>query len=627
MLFSEYRWSSVLCASLLALLPGSISTFLTDAYARDGRVLPEVIVTASRTPLSSDKVGATVHVIDEEELEKHGQTYVKDYLARLPGISFAQNGPPGTASTIRMRGAAARYIKVLIDGMDISDPSAPQTSAQFAHLMTGDIERIEVLKGSQSTLYGGDAVAGVISIATKSASREGFSARAHAEAGSYRTGRGAATLSYGGNMGDVTMTVQGLKTAGFSAADKRNGNNEKDGYENLTFSGRGTLNVSDALKVFFSGRSLRSDTEFDDFSFITSLPVDDTAGNRTRTRQLSGLLGAELSLFDRRFLSTLTLQGMEIDRDTSGGFPSAFDSERVKLEYKGLARIHDRFSVMFGAGQENTASRSSGDPVKHKARANSLFAQAIAEPVDNISLTAGFRYDGHDAFGSFNTYRFTGAWFLPATRTKFHASYGKGFRAPSLFELYSPAFGNASLAPEKSTSWDAGIDQKLMDGGLTLSATYFHLNTENLVEFTFPAGYTNVTGKTRRKGVEFAVKADITSHLTTTASYTYTSAREEDGDGLVRTPKHVLTVGADIRPAEKFSFNLTADIVRNTVDAGKARLDNYVLLNGRLAYELNEQFTVYVRGENLLDRKYQTSNGYGTSGLAVYAGLRIRLPD
>ena len=187
--------------------------------------------------------------------------------------------------------------------------------------------------------------------------------------------------------------------------------------------------------------------------------------------------------------------------------------------------------------------------------------------------------------------------------------------------------GNASLQPEESVSWDVGIDQQLFDGQLQLSATYFSLNTDNLIDFVFGSGYVTVPGTTRRSGVEISAQAQLADWISTSATYTYTDARKQNGDRLVRAPRHIVTLGLDVQPIDKLSFVTTAKIVKDTVDVSGVRLDDYVLLNSKLSYELTEQFSAYVRGENLLDKEYQTINGFGTSDRAVYVGLQLKLPE
>ena len=379
------------------------------------------------------------------------------------------------------------------------------------------------------------------------------------------------------------------------------------------------------MRLFFAARSLRADVDFDDFSFISGLPVDDVSGNHTVTSQKAGRIGAELTLFDGLFENKVSVQSMGIRRETFGSFPSDYLGERLKFDYQGHFKLHERFSLMFGAERDKTTALSDTDPVRHAAQIDGIYAQAMMEPFDNFNLTAGVRRDTHDTFGRYDTFRLTGAWLFAQTDTKLHASYGTGFRAPSLFELFSPSFGNQALSPEESISWDAGINQDLFDGALQLSATYFSLNTQNLIEFNFPAGYSNVAGVTRRSGVELGLQAQLADWATVSAAYTYTEAKDDAGNRLVRVPRNLLALGGELRPTDKLSLNVTAKIVRDTVDSNDVVLDDYVLLNAKLSYRINDQLSAYVRGVNLLDEEYQTVNGYGTSDQAFYAGLRVKL--
>ncbi len=594
----------------------------TPALAQ--QALEEIVISATRTPAEINKVGSTVEVIERDELEKQQQTFLKDYLERLPGVTFGQNGPPGSVPAIQMRGALGQYVKVLIDGMDVSDVAAPQAAASFEHLTVGDIERIEVLKGPQSTLYGSEAVGGVIAITTRGPER-GLSVSANAEGGSYETKRGSATVAYGGERGDISVTAQGIDTAGFSAADEDAGNPERDGYENVTFSGRAQYKVSDNLRLFFAARSTEANVDLDAFSFITGLPID-AIGERSTFDLKAVRGGAELTLFDGRFVNTVSAQRTIIDRENFGLFPATFQSERTKYEYQGVARFSSAISLVVGADRDETSAVTSSSG--GAADTNGIFAQALVEPVENLNLTAGVRRDDHSAFGTFDTWRVTGAYFIPETGTKFRASYGTAFRAPSLFELFDPTFGNTGLDPEESAGWDAGIDQTFANGDYRFSATYFALDIDNLIVFTFPAGYANVTDRTERRGVELSARAQFTPWLAASAAYTYTNAEDATGARIIRVPRHVVSLGLDIEPIEKLSVSTTMHIVRDTVDVqfpNVVALDDYVLWNAKVSYDITDRLQAYVRGVNLLNQEYQTINGFGTSDLAVYAGLTMKL--
>lgn len=615
----------------------------SSARAQDAIPLEGIVIySANRTPTDAAKVGSSVEVITEKELEARAQTYVKDYLETLPGVSFSQAGGPGGTSTISLRGTTGGYVKVLVDGIDVSDPSNTVTSAHFEHLLVGDIARIEVLKGSQSGLYGGDAVGGVITIETKAARKLGFSQSGGAEYGAYNTWRGAYTTGYlAADGSNISLSVQGVTTDGFSAAAA---GREDDGYKNLTFSGRGEYYLSPSAKIFFAARSMRARFEYDGFSDVPpNFPPAD-ANNYGKVTQHAGRVGTEFKLLDGAFTNTMAIQGMRIERDrfewdsSAGNFSTGwFEGDRVKGEYKGILRLNESLSLLAGADWEQTGAKTDSTMGRNTADVSGAYAQLMLEPIAGLVLTAGGRIDEHSAFGDFNTYRLTGAYLVPGTETKFRASKGTGFRAPSLDELYgsysfAPTYGNPNLLPEESESWDAGIEQGFLNGRFKLGATYFEIDTLNLITFNgstcFNGGLCveNVSGVTHRNGVELSAAAQISSGITMTTGYTYTDTEKADGTRLLRVPRHALAVGFDLKPMDKVEANILVRYVADTLD-GTPSPDDYWLVNAKIAYEFSPGLKAYVRAENLLDEKYQTVTGYGTPGLSVYGGIQFALPS
>lgn len=607
------------------------------------------IYSANRTPTDAAKVGSSVEVITEKELEGRSQTYVKDYLETLPGVNFSQNGPPGTTSTISLRGAYGRYVKVLVDGIDISDPSGPQTAVSFEHLLVGDVSRIEVLKGSQSTLYGGEAVGGVISIETKAAQKPGFSQRGNAEYGAFNSFRGAYTAGYAAADGsNVSFTVQGVDSDGFSAAAA---GTEDDGYRNLTVSGRGEYFISPAVKVFFAARSLDAridyDNAYDSYGvWPNSIYVLNDSFVYGTTRQQAGRAGTEISLLGGAFVNTLSVQGMEVQRDNFEqglGRTSWYDGDRIKGEYKGVLTFNDKLSLLAGADWERTGADNPELVDRITADIGGVYAQLMMEPIPGLVLTGGGRVDDHSDFGRFNTYRLTGAYLVPGTETKLHASLGTGFRAPSLDELYgsygfAPDYGNPSLEPEESKSWDAGVEQGFLRGKLKVGATYFVLDTDNLIIYNSNCGFPgalcneNLPGTTHRSGVELTAAALVSEGVAVRAGYTYTDTETAEHERLIRVPRHNFVVGVDLEPLDKVELNVTAKYVADTLDdsydaRGVLSLEDYVLLSAKASYEFQPGWKAYVRGENLLDEDYETIIGYGTAGVSVYGGIQMALPD
>ncbi len=613
--------SVLFSASALA----GVASYAVSASAQVTELEGVTIYSANQTPMDASKVGSSVEIITQKDIESRGQTYVKDYLATLPGVSFTQNGPPGTTSGIFIRGASSRYVKVLVDGMDISDPSAPQTAVSFEHLLVGDVSRIEVLKGSQSTLYGGDAVGGVITIETKAAQKPGFFQQGNIEGGQYSTVNGAYTAGYAAaNGSNISATIPSVGTDGFSAYAY---GREDDGYRNLTFSGRGEYFLTPSWKVFFAARALDAKYSYDGYP-----PPDyvfgDSLDNGTTTQQ-AGRVGTEFSLLNGAFQNTLAIQGMNVKRETfndktRGGW---YDGDRIKGEYKGILTFNEKLSLLAGADWERSGTQTSGQADRVTADLNGYYAQLVMEPIQGLVLTGGGRIDDHSTFGNFDTYRITGAYLVPGTETKFHSSVGTGFRAPSLYELYAPTYGNITLTPEESFGWDAGVEQGFDKGRYKVGVTYFELDTENLIDYDYDKnGYLNIPGVVHRNGVEVSGTAVLTSWLSLTGGYTYTDATDAKDKRLARVPRHSFAAGINVVPMDKVALNVTTQYVADVVDGG-GELDDYVLVGAKASYEFAPGWKAYVRGENLLDQDYQTVRDYGTPGASVYGGLTMALPS
>jgi vitamin B12 transporter len=280
------------------------------------------------------------------------------------------------------------------------------------------------------------------------------------------------------------------------------------------------------------------------------------------------------------------------------------------------------------------------------------YAQLMMEPLDGLTLTGGARIDDHDAFGKFHTHRLTGAYLVPGTETKLRATLGTGFRAPSLDELYGDygdwgfgpfQYGNPNLQPEESTSWDVGVDQGLFEGRLRLSATYFEIDTENLIQYV-PTDYgsstgcgvpgyicnINVAGVTERRGLELSGIALLNDWIALSAGYTYIDTETASGLRLARVPRHTFVVGIDVQPIDKLELNLTTQYVTDTVEivaGAPVPLDDYFLVSAKAAYAVAPGWKAYVRGENLLDEDYETTRGFSTAGLSIYGGLQMSLPE
>ena len=621
-------------ATALGLILASMPTVTwAEEKAAD---LGEIVISANRTPTDAAKIGSDVTVIGRDELEKSKETLVKDVLDRVVGINFTQNGPAGTTTTIEMRGAYAGYVLVRIDGIDVSDPSASQVAAAFEHLATADVERIEILRGSQSALYGGTAIGGVIDITTKKAEAGGVHHTATVEAGSYGTLAGTYGLSAATDKSEFNVSVSRLHTDGFSAADARNGNAEKDGYENTTFSANASHRIDEVFRVFGAMRYTRYDVQTDRFLFGVGA-IDEVPGaprEHTEGESFGGRLGADVDLLDGRFKNTFAVQRWQSDRDGFGASPHWwYRGERTKFEYLGSFKATDTIGLSFGADhaiEKATSSSLEGDIAN-----TGVFGQVSWEPLKGVTLTAALRDDHHSKFGDHPTHRLTAAW-TPFEGTKLRTSWSTGYRAPSVSELFTPVYGNPNLKPETSESFDVGIDQKFWGGRASASVTVFSLDTTDLIGYdsaTFQS--IQIAGVTRRQGVELTGRIQALDRLGLDAGYPYTDAHKADGSRLVRVPRHKVTMGATATPFDKTTVSVRGTFVSDMADTDYSivlpdwsspvrTLPAYFLLDATVKYALTDNLEFSLKGKNLFDRKYETVWGYGTPGASVYAGVTAK---
>lgn len=610
----------------LPLLLSTTSALAAESYA--GRTDEEIIVTATRTPTPLPQVGSAVSVITPLEIERQKPQFLVDLLPQLPGVTFTQFGPPGTASDIRIRGADTFGTLVLIDGVEVSDPSLIQTSFQFSHLLTGEVESVEVLRGSQSTLYGADAIGGVIDITTKAGGGR-LSQSARVEGGSFGTLMGSYGISGGEGPVGFAAEIQGYRTDGFSAADENDGNTEKDGYKNLSFTGKLTAKVSDALSLSANLRYADTEAEFDG-----GFPLGD-ADNKDDQTQLSARSAAELKLMDGRWTNFAAVTYARTTRDgISAGVPSSdFTGDRLKFEYRGVLEVLPDQTVLFGAETENEESTSLEQPDGVDARTSGYYVQYQLGLFNRLYLTAGARIDDHETFGTHDTYRIAASFLIHETDTRLRASYGTGFRAPSLFELYGECcglgvpLGNPDVEPETTKSLDFGVEQNFLDDAVHLELTYFRLETDNKIVFDFanfgvgPA-YVNFAGESVSEGVEAVASWAVTDDLEFWGSYTYLDAKDPDELRLPLRPKNSFTLVADLDVLnDRGHVNVNLRRVSDVEQFGMP-LDNYTLVGAVVSYDLTDEIELYGRVQNLLDKEYQTRPGYGTADLSGFVGLR-----
>lgn len=602
--------------------------------------LDDISVTANMVPTARSKVGSAVTSFTEEELEERQTRLVSDALREMPGVAVNRTGPMGQLTQVRIRGSEGNQTLVLIDGIRVNDPSAG-SEFDFAHLLAEEVERVEVLRGPQSALYGSDALGGVINIVTRSGSREP-EGRIKAEGGSFNTALGHASFSDGGENYDYIVSGTGFRTKGTSVADKRNGHDEADGYENLTGFAKMNLRPVENFEFSFVGRFVDFASQTDDE--IAGVGAVDGDGSTEGTQVYTRAQG-RLSLLDDRWEQTLALSYVRHRREYLDGsdVTSHYEGKTRRIDYQSdfsfetpeLLNASHVATFALQHEKRSAISQSSFSTFDRDISSTGFVGQYQTTLFERLTLTGSLRHDRNELFEDTNTYRATAAFSIFETGTKLRASYGTGVKNPTLFELYgytNTYRGNPDLEPEKARGWDVGIDQSLWDGRVKLDATYFEQRIDNLIQGTGESSV-NLFGASKIRGVELGLTADVLENLTARASYTYTHAEDAGGEDLVRRPRHLASLTLNYRFLEdRADLNLgviyngdqkdwafNSDWTRRPVD-----MRDYVLVNLAASYRLNENAEIYGRIDNLLDEQYQQVYSYGTPGRAGYAGLRLR---
>jgi vitamin B12 transporter len=584
------------------------------AVAQEAFELDTITVSGSLTPQEIARTGAAVEIINGRDVET-SDTALTNRLDRLPGVNSTSNGPLGASSSIQLRGLPARYVGVRINGIDMSDPSGTQNQFNFGGLTGAGLGRIEVLKGSQSALYGSEAIGGVIDITTWQPSRDGLSGEVRAEAGAFSTTTGALNLGYRGARGEVALSYNRIDSDGFSA----NANNsEDDGFEQDMLTLSGEVDATDALTVGGSMIYRDNEADFDPFGGTAGQILTEELGLRGFARLQTGAINHELSYgyFDIE------------RRDTSpGAFTPRFDGERDEFAYLGSADIGSAGTLSFGLEytEESFKADTSGS--------NDNLATTvewILPASDTVDISLALRHDEDGEFGGELTGRAAAVW-RPGDDWAVRAVAGTGFRAPSLFERFS-AFGDPNLKPEDSESYEIGVERLFGNG--RIEATLFHITIDDLIDFdpgAIACGsgsgcFGQVPGETTSRGIELSAEAQINAFLSLYANYTFTDSEEANGQQRPRTPKHDAVIGLDATLSDRlsgsFDIRHVADVDPSAFAPANNKVGDYTLVGMGLSHALTDSTTAYIRVENLFDEDYETAGGFNTAGRSAFVGLR-----
>lgn len=619
------------------------------ADASGSQELERVIVSANRIEQPLSRIGDSVTLIEAAQVRASQKLTVSDLLATTPGVTVSRNGGLGGSTQLRIRGAEHDQTVVLIDGVKLNDPSSAGGGFNFANLLTADYMRIEVLRGPQSTLWGSQAIGGVVNVVT-TVPEGPLLAAYSAEGGERGSATVQARAEAGGERFSWRVAGKYLTTDGISALNDDRGGREKDGYRNTGANVRGLLRINDAVSAELRTTYSRGRVEFDGFPAPT-FELTDTREYGI-TEELVSYAGVNATTFGGKLQNRVGFAFTDTDReniDPDSPVPTTFDAtgRNERWEYQGTLTLNDAVGGVFGLESERseleTRSPTVFDPnpvpLANHARLDSAYAQVSVSPIDAVTLTAGMRHDDHETFGNESTGRAAMAWSATPT-TIVRASYGEGFKAPTLFQLFSE-FGNEDLAPERADAWDVGIEQRLLSDALRLSATYFGRNTRNLIDFvscfpstdprcaTRPFGFFDNVTKTDAEGIELGLTARIGERLRVEANYTDMESTNRApgsnfGRDLPRRPDQ--TLNGELTYFWPIGLTTTVAVTHagRSFDnaANTVVVDAYTVVDLRAAFALRDDFEVYGRLENAFDEEYETIARYGTPGRAMFVGVR-----
>jgi len=576
--------------------------------------LPEnAVVTPARTESDVRRIGSSLTVITEEQIRQSLQPAVADMLRGKLGVDIVQSGGPGHSTSIFLRGANSNQTKVLLDGIPLNSPLDGRFD--FDLMTVDNLERVEVLRGPQSTLYGSDAIGGVVNMITKRGQgppRAVFKTLG----GTYGNIQEVIQAQAGNETAHVSVSAGWLSVQGFSVLRD---NTERDAYKNQTFSARTGYTPSEDFDVDFVIRHTDAGAETDPGFGVAGVNLSDRTYSRLGVRRQlfeDWEMKGSLSINDNRLRDRLSLFGA-----------SDFEAQVQRLDWQNNFNLGTRHIFTAGLDAYHEKGTSSFLPTAAERDFLGVYVQDQWAVNDRLFLTGGGRWDTISTVGSARTYRVTGSYLIPETGTTLRGSLGTGFRAPALTELFLPIFGNPNLLPEKSKGWDYGIEQAFLDQSVVLGVTYFRNDFINLIQFNglIPEN----VGRALATGLEVQSLIQVDQQTTCTISYTHTDTRDlATGLALLRRPRDKF--GFVINRSfwqDRANLNVQLLMVGGRADVafpqGRVDLARYTIMNLAGTYQWNDQVQLFARVDNLWNEDYEEVFGFSVPGCTVICGANV----
>jgi vitamin B12 transporter len=599
----------ILCLSLAAI----------PVYSEEPIELQPVEVSASRLKTTAKKYAGSIKIITEKEIKQSGELLVENILRDQLGVNIFKQGGVGGESTIRLRGADQKSVLVVIDGARVNSNSSG--GFDLRNLNTENIERIEILRGSQTPVWGADAVGGVINIITK----KGRGTPSHYfsfEGGSF--GTFIESLGSSGIISDFDYSISASRTdiAGYSDFNENRiiengGTPENDNFENTSLTSRLGTQFADNGRIEFIGRYTRANSS-----------VDNTTGDRDRDNKVELFYLAFpiskpiTSWWDIKMTPTMAYNETDVDTASKTIFNRTYIAD-----LQNNISINDYFSTVFGVEIRAQNARNNGRDFTQNTFNQGYFLQTQFDWKNRVLLTAGFRKDINEIFEDPLTYRFDGAYNFEQWDFRIRGAYATGFRAPTFNDLTFPGSGNIDLNPEKSKSFEVGIDKDLFNKLVQIELTFFNIEFEDLIAFQTSTTPTLNIGRAKSRGIEAHIGVDLPYNLHLSNNYTWTEAVDEIDDvPLSRRPKHQYSATLSHNWKNKLYTGLTIRARSGVLDnsSGSRTVPGFATIRAVISYQLNENLEISARGENILNKEYEEIARRGTSDAAGYAGFTYK---
>jgi len=615
-----------------------LSTALAAPNAASDDQLETLVVTATRIPTPELDVASSITVITADDIAARQVRTLPDLLKEVPGLNLVQTGGPGGQTSVFMRGTNSNHTKVLVDGIDLGDPSNPGGAFDLGTFLTQDIQSVEILRGPQSGLYGSDAIGGVINIITKSGSGPA-QFNAGAEAGSFDTFNQAGSASGSLDQFHYAATLQHYH-AGATPVTPLDllppGQARIDDYDdNLTASTKLGLDVTDHFDLGLVARYTDSHLRITGDNFATFPATPDTSQSDNNTTQYYTRATGHLLLLDGALEQTVGAAYSNVKSSQySPDNPAAYlYGEREKYDWQGILKVAATQQLVLGAEHQRDEITQ---PISAATNVNSGYAELQSSFGGRLFDTISVRYDDNDRFGSQFTYRVAPTYLIEETGTKLKASVGTGFKAPSLSQMFQnfpefDFFGNPNLRPETSVGYDAGFEQSLGPANVRFGVTYFHNSIKNLIDDN--ADFTSLTnvGRAVTDGVESFVSYQPLQSLTLRLDYTYLQATDEIlHEELLRRPKHKGDLNAAWQATSRLRLNATLLSVSSWIDGNRdfsiPRLTapGYTTMDCAASYDLTSHWALFGRISNLFNRHYQNPDGFLQPTFGAFAGVKAK---